>query len=220
MEQIELKAAKREVLGKKVRFLRRQGITPTHLFGHGIDSMALQCDAAELQQVLARAGKTRLVNLKIAKERKTRTIIIREVQAELRTGKSLHVDFYQVQMAEQVKMEVPIALIGEAPALKSKENMLAQELNTLSIECLPAEIPASIELDITSLTESDQALRVKDLELDEGISILNEPEQIVARISTRPVERIEEVEVEIVEGEEEEAVETPAKESKEEAREE
>lgn len=218
MEQIELKAAKREVLGKKVRFLRRQGITPTHLFGHGIDSMALQCDAAELQQVLARAGKTRLVNLKIAKERKTRTIIIREVQAEPRTGKSLHVDFYQVQMAEQVKMEVPIALIGEAPALKSKENMLAQELNTLSIECLPAEIPASIELDITSLTESDQALRVKDLELDEGISILNEPEQIVARISTRPVERIEEVE--IVEGEEEEAVETPAEESKEEAREE
>jgi len=90
---------------------------------------------------------------------------------------------------------------------------LVQERNSLTIECLPAKIPTSVGLDITSLTEPDQALRVKDLELDEEITILNEPEQIVARISTRPVEKVEEV---VVVAAEEVVVETPKEESKEE----
>ena len=66
MDQIELNVTKREVLGKKVRFLRRQGVTPVHLFGHGVESEALQCATAKLQRVLAEAGKTRLIGLKLS----------------------------------------------------------------------------------------------------------------------------------------------------------
>ena len=124
MEQLELEVTEREILGKKVRFLRRQGVTPLHVFGHGIESMALQCDTAKLQQVLAKAGKTRLINLKLDKEKSPRPAVVREVQIEPLTGESLHVDFYQVQMAEQVKVEVPIVLTGEAPALRLKGNTL------------------------------------------------------------------------------------------------
>ena len=192
MDNIELKVANREILGKKVRFLRRQGVTPVHLFGHGIESVALQCDTAKLQQVLAEAGKTRLISLKLDNEKRPRTVVVREVQIEPRTGESLHVDFYQVKMAEEVKVEVPVVLVGEAPALKLKETMLVQELNTLTVECLPAKIPTSVELDLSSLTEPEQAVRVKDIELDEGITILNDPELVVLRISSRPVEKIEE----------------------------
>ncbi len=195
MDQIELKVTNREVLGKKVRFLRRQGITPVHLFGHGIESVALQCDTAKLKRVLAEAGKTRLISLELDGERSPRTVVIREVQTEPQTGESLHVDFYQVKMAEVVKVEVPVVLVGEAPALKLKGNTLAQELNTLTVECLPAKIPARVELDISSLTESEQAVRVKDIELDKEITVLNDPERVVARISSRPVERIEEPEI-------------------------
>lgn len=210
MDQIELKVTNREILGKKVRFLRRQGITPVHLFGPGTKSMTLQCETAALQRVLAEAGKTGLISLKLDNEKKPRSVVVREVQREPRTGESLHVDFYQVKMAEQVKVEIPVVLVGEAPALKLKENMLVQELNILTVECLPDKIPASVGLDLSSLTESGQAMRVKDIELDKEITVLNDPELVVVRISVRRVEKIEEVIEEVVEEEvAEEAVEAP-----------
>jgi len=199
MDQIELKTVRREVLGKKVRFLRRQGITPVHLFGHGIESEALQCETGRLRRVLAEAGRTRLISLKLGSERKPRTVVLRGVQVEPRTGELLHVDFYEVRMAEAVKVEVPIILIGEAPALKSKENTLVHELSVLTVECLPADIPGDVELDISTLNESDQALRVKDIHQDEKITVVNEPELVVVRISSRPVEREEEVVAEVEE---------------------
>jgi len=193
MDQIELKAARRDVRGKKVRFLRRQGITPVHLFGHGIDSLSLQCDAVLLQQVLATAGKTKLISLKLEGEKKPRTVIVREVQTPLLKRGLLHVDFYQVRTEEAVKVEVPIVLVGEAPALKLKDNVLSQEMDTLTVECLPAKIPATIELDVTSLAEPDQSLRVKDVVVEEGVAVLNNPELVVARISIRRIEKPPEV---------------------------
>jgi large subunit ribosomal protein L25 len=203
MEQIELNAAKRDVLGKKVRFLRRQGITPVHVFGHGIESLALQCDTTNLQRVLTQTGQTRLINLKIDGEKTPRTVMVRETQQNILKGDLLHVDFYQVKMTEVIDVDVPIILVGEAPALKNKENMLSQELNTLSVQCLPANIPNSIEVDINSLTESDQAIRVRDIVPGEGVTILNDPEVMLARIAVqRQVEEIPEA-VEVAEAEEE-----------------
>ena len=201
MDQIELNATNREILGKKVRFLRRQGITPVHLYGHGIESVALQCDTTKLKQVLAKAGHTRLISLKLDNETRPRTIIVREVQTEPLTGESLHVDFIQVESAEEIKVKIPIVLVGEAPALRSKENMLVQDLNTLIVECLPAKIPTGVKLDISSLTDPEQTCRVKDIELDEEITILHDPELVVVRIKSRPIEK------EVVVAEE--AAETP-----------
>jgi len=193
MEQIELLTTARETLGKKVRFLRRQGITPVHLFGHDVKSLALQCDTVQLHRVLAQAGRTRLVSLQLDKGKKPRNVLIREIQREPCTGELLHVDFYQVRTAEKTKVEVPVVLVGEAPALKSKENMLMQELNSLTVECFPTEIPASVELDVSFLTEVDQTIRVKDIKLDEEVSVLNDPELLVAKISFRHIEKEEEV---------------------------
>jgi large subunit ribosomal protein L25 len=205
MDKIELEVANREVLGKKVKHLRRQGITPVHLFGHGVQSLALQCDTDKVERVLARAGRTGLINLKLDEEKKPRTVVIREFDRDWRKGQLLHVDFYQVKMAEAIKLEVPVVLVGAAPALKSKDNMLEHELDTLTIECLPAKIPAGIEVDMSSLTEPEQAIRVKDIEIDKDIAVLNDPELVVVKISSRPVEKVEEEVVEVVE----EAVEAP-----------
>ena len=209
MDKVELKVTKREILGKKVKHLRRQGITPVHLFGHSIDSLALQCNTGELERVLAQAGQTGLIDLNLDKEKKPRTVVVRDFNREWRRGKLVHVDFYQVRMEEKIRLEIPVVLRGEAPALKSKDNMLEHELETLTIECLPAKIPASIEVDISSLTETGQAIRVKNIALDKDIAVLNDLELVVVKISFRPVEKIEEVVVakpaEVVE----EAVEAP-----------
>jgi len=192
MDEIELQVDKREVLGKKVRFLRRQGVTPAHIFGHGIESVALQCDTDNLRHILAEAGRTRLISLKLDNERRPRAAVVREIQREPLTGELLHVDFYQVRMEEKVSVDVPVVIVGEAPALKSKENMLVQELNSLTVECLPAKIPPSVRLDISSLTEAEQAVRVKDIEMDKEITVLHDPEMVMVKIGSRPVERIEE----------------------------
>ena len=215
MDKIELKVADREILGKKVKHLRRQGITPVHVFGHGIESLALQCDARELERVLSQAGQTRLINLKLAKEKKPRTVVIREFDRDWRKGELVHVDFYQVRMEEKIRLEIPVVLTGEAPALKVKTNMLDHELGSFTVECLPGKIPDSIEVDIGSLTELDQAIRVKDITLDKDITVLNNPDLVVAKISLRPVEKVEEKVVEeVVEAEAkaevtEEAAEAP-----------
>lgn len=191
MEQIELAAVNRTVLGKKVRFLRKEGNIPVHLFGHNIESLSLQTDLIQLKQVLSKAGRTRLVNLKLAQSEKPRVVMVREVQKNPITGDVLHVDLYEVSMTEKIRVEVPIVLIGEAPALRVKENMMMQDLSTLNIECLPDKIPDKVDVDLSVLAELDQAIRVKDIVLKD-VSILNEPELVVAKISLRPVEKVEE----------------------------
>jgi len=210
MDKLKLKVVNREILGKRVKHLRRQGITPVHLFGHGIESLALQCDTVQLERVLAQAEQTGLISFKLENEKKPRTVMIRAFDRDWRKGKLLHVDFYQVKLGEKLKLEVPVVLVGEAPALKSKENMLEHELDNLTIECLPAKIPTNIEVDISSFTESGQAIRVKDITLGKDIAILNDPELVVVKISYRPVEKLEEEVVEVVEEAVEEAEEVGA----------
>lgn len=208
MDKLELKVANREMLGKKVKHLRRQGITPVHLFGHGIKSLALQCNTVQIERVLAQAEQTGLISLKLDNERRPRTVMVRAFDRDWRKGQLLHVDFYQVKLKEKLKLEVPVVLVGEAPAMKFKDTMLEHELDTLTIECLPAKIPTNIEVDISSFTEPGQAIRVKDITLGKDIAILNDPELVVAKISWQPVEKVEEVAEELVEVAEK-AVEAP-----------
>ncbi len=188
MAKLELKATSRGVLGKKVRFLRRDGVTPVHLFGHGIESESLQCDTSELRKTLSQAGKTRLIELRIDGTSEPRNVLVREVQKDPLKGEFLHVDLYQVRMTERMKVEVPVVLIGEAPALKLKEKMLERDVTTLNIECLPAEVPSSIEVDLSALIDSEHPIRVKDLKLPEGMTVLDDSEVALARVVTRRIE--------------------------------
>ncbi len=192
MEQIELHVVTRELMGKKSRFLRRQGITPVHLFGYDTEPMALQCETLQLKQVLKTAGKTKLVGLRVDKHRKPRNVVVREVQKNALSGELVHVDFFQVSMEEKIKVEVPVVLVGEALALKSKTNMMVHELAAVEIECLPDRIPESIQVDISGLVEDDQSIQVKDLVLGEGVVALSNPEQVIVRIAPLKIEKVEE----------------------------
>jgi len=192
MNSIELKAVKRDITGKKVKNLRRNGITPVNLFGPGIESVSLQCDATELQSVMRRAGQTRIISLKVDGEKKARSIMLRNAQIMPLKNDILHVDLYQVKMADEIKVEVPVVLTGEAIVARAKENILVQELNSLNVQCLPANMPSEIEVDISVLTEPDQVLRVKDIPVAEGITIVNDPEVVLVRISVQKTEKREE----------------------------
>jgi len=183
MEGITLKAAARDIVGKKTRFLRREGITPTHLFGHNLKSLALQCNTDELKRVIAQVGTTALFNLGIDGEKRPRKVLIREIKKDPLGKQILHIDFYQIKMTEKLKVEVPLVLGGEAPALKVKGRSLQQSLASLNIECLPDKLPHEIKVDLSPLTELWQAIHVKDLELSTDITVTNDPEQLIVKVS-------------------------------------
>jgi large subunit ribosomal protein L25 len=204
MDDLNIKASQRDILGKKTRFLRREGVTPTHLFGRGINSLSLQCDTAKLQRIIARAGMTRLIALDVEGDKQPRSVFIREIQREPTTGELLHVDFYQVRKTEKIKVEVPIILVGEAPAMKEKGRTLTHSLTSLSVECLPDKLPPQIEVDLSPLEELEQAIFVRDITLSPEVTVITDPDQMVAKVSEARVE-VEEVVEEEVPAEEVEA---------------
>ena len=212
MKDLTLQAAKRDILRKKTRFLRRQGITPTHLFGHSIKSLALQCDTVQLKHIIARAGMTKSISLEIEDDKRPKTVFIREIQSDPISNQLIHVDFYQVRKGEKIKVEVPVILIGEAPSMKGKGRMLTHGVTSLSIECLPENIPPQIEVDLSPLEELEQAIHVKDIAFSPDVTVHTDPDQLVVKVSEVMMKEVEEVPVEVEAGAEE--AETPAGEEK------
>jgi len=197
VDVLTLQATHRNVLGKKTRFLRRQGITPAHLFGHNLKSLALQCDTAQLQRIITQAGMTRFISLDIGNDKHPRSVFIREIQRDAVTKQLLHVDFYQVRKGEKIAVDVPIVLVGEAPALKEKGRILTHGVTSLSIECLPGSVPSQVEVDLSPLEEVGQAIHVKDIVLSSDITVNTDPDQLVVKVSEVVVEKVEEVVAEV-----------------------
>ena len=200
MENLTLSTTNRSVLGKKTRFLRRQSITPAHLFGHNLSSLALQCDTAELQLIITKAGTAKPISLEIEGDKRPRPVFIREIQRDVLTGQLLHVDFYQVKETEKIKVNIPIVFVGEAPAMKERGNFLTHGITHLSIECLPGEVPPRIEVDLSHLEKTEQVIYVKDIILRPAITVITEPDQLMVKVSEARVEKVEEaVEEEVAE---------------------
>ncbi|MBM4446384.1 MAG: 50S ribosomal protein L25 [Chloroflexi bacterium] len=217
MKRHELEVSKRDITGKKVRFLRRQGITPGNIYGHGIDSTAVKMDAKSLKHLLAHVGGTDLISLKIDNSKTPVLVLVRDVQRNPLTDELLHVDFYQVKMTEKIKADVALVFVGEAPVLdKIKKASVLPLIDSLHIEALPDDLPHSLEVDLSSLEELDSTIHVKDIHLGDGITLLSDPEQMVVKVAEA---RKEEVEVvpEVVEAELKEGVEEVAEEAEAEA---
>lgn len=184
MKRHELEVSKRDVTGKKVRFLRRQGQVPANIYGHGIDSTAINVDTRSLKHLLAHAGKTDLISLKLDGSKELVRVLMREVQRNPLTDEPLHVDFYQVRMTEKIKAEVPIVFVGDAPVLKKiKNSSLLHLLDSVDIEALPDDLPHSFEVDVSLLEELNDAIHVKDISLGRGVTLLSDPEQMVVKVA-------------------------------------
>jgi large subunit ribosomal protein L25 len=206
MEQIELKAQSRTVFGKKTRALRRSGIVPGTLYGPRTEAVSLQMAAKELSAVLDKAGTNRLINLQIDGAGKPRRILAREVQRDVITQSVLHVDLYEVVMTEKITAEIPITLIGEAPAVAAKQGLLVHGLDALQVHCLPDQLSEAIEVDLSVLKEKDQAILVKDLDVEQGIEILTSPDEVVVQVLPLREEVLEPIEEVVAEAAEVEVI--------------
>jgi len=219
MKTIILQAEKRKILGKKTKSLRKQGLIPAILYGHKIKSTPLTINEKEFDQVYDEAGQTTLIDLKVQDE-KAQKILIHEIQADPVSDNIIHLDLLQVKMTEKLKTEVPIETEGTAPAVTDLDGSLILNKDTVEIECLPQDLIHKIEVDISRLKTFEDRILVKDLKVPENITILENPQEVVALVTPpRTEEELAELEEPIEEeipeeiGEEaEEAVEEGLKE--------
>lgn len=198
MEAIELKAEPRRLGKGHAKNLRLQGLVPAVMYGKNQDTQLLQIVSRDLEKVLATAGTHQLIALKVAKKRPVMTLA-RDIQRDVIKRDCMHVDFYMVRMDEKVHAQVPIHLVGEAPAIELG-GVLTQGLDQLEIECLPGDLINMIELDVSELADFNDTLTVVDLSVPDTVTILSDPESMVAKIEApRKEEELEEMEEEMVE---------------------
>jgi len=212
VDRVELTVAQRSVLGKKVKALRRSGITPANVYGHRIESQAVEVDTMTLAHTLKTLERNAILSLRIEGEEAVRPVIVREVRRDLLNDKILHVDFYQVSLAEKMKADVPFILVGKAPAVEDLGGILLQGLDSIAVEALPADIPSHIEIDISSLTTFDSSVHVRDLVIDPKVHVLTEGDSVITSVAPprKVVEAVvEEEEAAAEEGKEEVAAEEP-----------
>ncbi|KKQ81811.1 MAG: 50S ribosomal protein L25 [Candidatus Daviesbacteria bacterium GW2011_GWF2_38_7] len=184
MDRLSLQAEERIILGKKVKKLRESGKLPAHVFGKGLESEHVSVDGKTFLQTFAEAGETGLIDLKIGTE-KVRPVMVREVQYDPVSGDPVHIDFYQVNLAQKVKVPVPLEMIGEQPeSVKLGETIVLQTLNEVEVEALPTDLIEKIEVDITSLQNIDDAITVGQLKFDRSkLTVQAADEEIVVKLA-------------------------------------
>lgn len=181
---MDLTAQPRTVLGKKVKVLRRHGITPVHVFGPGVPSEALQTATAELQRVLAAASSSSMIKVTADDGRGTSSydVIVREVQRDPVTGQLLHVDLFRVDLTHPIAVDLAVILTGLSPAVDNHLGTLVHSTNTLRIQGLPGDLPASIEVNVSVLVEPHQAIHARDLPMPPGITLLSDGDQVIVNV--------------------------------------
>lgn len=177
MEKYVLEAQKREVIGKKVKALRREGHLPAVIYGSGIDPQPITLDTRAVMQTLKVIGANTLVTIKLGK--KEHLALVRDVQREVIKRDLLHIDFQAVSLEESITSTVPIVIEGEAPAVGEFDAILSIILDELQIEAKAKDLPDSITVDVSSLKEIGDHILVKDLTVPGEVKVLDDPDEMV-----------------------------------------
>jgi large subunit ribosomal protein L25 len=175
-----LAAASRTVTGKNVARLRRAGQLPGVVYGHGVESRNVSLDAHEFELFRKHSGPNILFDLAIDSGRPA-PALVHGVQVHPVTRRPVHVDLLAVQMTEELVVEVPVVLSGVAPAVERDGGTLSH-INTIRVRALPDHLPQSFEASLESLDSFDAALHVRDLAVPSDVTILNDSDEVVARV--------------------------------------
>ena len=200
-KQVTLDATDREVFGRNaVRRLRREGMVPAVMYGHGEDPRSLMVPERELAHLLGRISvENTLVDLKVGSG-KAQKVLIREVQRHPWRTDILHVDFFQIQADEEIKVNVPLRLEGTPYGVRNSGGILQQSRYELEVQCLPSDIPEVFVHDVSDLDIGD-VLHISDLDTG-NIVPLEDPELTICTVVPPTVIQVTEEEEEVAELEE------------------
>jgi large subunit ribosomal protein L25 len=220
-DKLTINATKREVLGKQVKKLRKEGFVPANIYGKDFNSAAITLTLNDFTRIYNEAGETGVVYVSIEGGDKDIPTLIKSVQTHPVNDFILHVDFRKINLKQKIETEVPLSFIGESPTVKQGAVVLYQ-MDTITIEALPTDIPSEIEVDLSTITEIGQDIRVSNLPKSDKFEYITDPEMVLVSTTEHKEEDLEpdtttvipegEEGAEAAEGGEEAATDAPAEE--------
>ena len=181
-KEITVKATKREGRGKNdARRARRDGMVPLSVYGGEGDTVAALAPLRELAAILrSESGRNTIFTLDIqgigASE-----VMFHDRQIDPVRGRLLHADLTRLVKGQKIEVTVPLHLVGEPVGVREEQGVLEQIIREIEIRCEPREIPDSIDVDVSNLGVHD-VLHISDLQVAEGVEILNPPEVVIATV--------------------------------------
>lgn len=180
MKKHSLSATARDLVGRKVKNLRKQGLIPANIYGKKVKSITISVTLDDFIKVYKEAGESGLIELTLGKE--VRPVLIHNLQIDPIRSNPLHVEFYQVDLKEKVRTKVPVEFTGEPVAVANKIGVLLTITDEVEVEALPADLPEKFTVDVSALAEVDTELKVKDIKAVSGVTILTDPELTLVKI--------------------------------------
>lgn len=197
MDRIKLEASRRNVIGKKVKSLRREGHLPAVIYGKHMDPLPILLDLLSTTKILREVSRATILTIDV--EGEEFTTLVRERQRGILTGEYEHIDFLAISMTETVRTQVNVFVEGKSPAEEEFGAVVMTGADSIEVEALPGDLPESLTVDVSVLVNIGDTITVADLDLPKGVSVLSEPTEMLA-VLTVPV-------AEIMEEEEEEELE-------------
>lgn len=189
MEKVVLKAEKRDVIGKQVGALRRAGKLPAVIYGRHLEPIAILLEAHKTTLVLNKLSSSSLVTIDL--DGKEYPALVREKQRNYIKDVLTHIDFLAVDLTEKIRARARIHLIGVSGAVKDYNAVLVRGIETLEVECLPADLPENIDVDIAALKLVGDGIHVSDLVLPENLRVLTDESEMIAVATAPKVETVE-----------------------------
>jgi large subunit ribosomal protein L25 len=175
---MDLSVQTREMAGKKVNALRKEGLIPAELYGHGVTNVHFVVPVKEFVKVFREAGENTVVTL-VAGKIKT-PVMIHDVQHDYLTGEATHIDFYQVKMDEKITAGIPLEFVGESPAVREKAAVINKSMTELEVEAFPQDMPRRFEVNLALLDDIDKTIYVRDIVVPKGVVVLVDADTAIA----------------------------------------
>lgn len=181
-ESVTLNVTTRTERKKKVAGLRSEGIVPGVLYGHNRENQVIQVAAKAMLAAYQQSGENTLLNLSVDDSPAVQ-VLIHQVDRNYITHEIEHVDFFAVNMKEEVNAEVILHFIGEAPAVKAHGGVLVKNRDHITIKCLPDNLISEMEVDISVLNTFEDSIHVKDLSFPDTVTVLDDVDELVINVS-------------------------------------
>ncbi len=159
---------------------------PAVIYGKGVETQSLKLTRGEFEKVFRTSGESNLIELDFGQGGVK--VLIKEIQRDVLKNFVTHVDFYQVNMSEKIKAEIPLHFIGEAKAIKELGGTLIKDMDAIEVECLPGDLVDHIDVDISVLNTFDDAIRQNDLVIPKGLELVSDTNEMIAAVREPKVE--------------------------------
>ncbi|MDD5221095.1 MAG: 50S ribosomal protein L25 [Candidatus Pacebacteria bacterium] len=156
---------------------------PAVLYGPKTKNQILSLNQKDFEKMLAKTGETSVINLEIDGQKDKHTILIHEIQKSPITGKIIHVDLYQPDLTKKVEADVPLSITGISPAVKELGGTLIKNFSEIKVKALPMDLPHEIAIDVSKLLNIHDEIKIKDLNIPEGVEILKDINDIIVSIA-------------------------------------